>query len=60
MTERGHSPVAGLLGDRLLVVLDEASWRAFRERLDRSATTVSGLRELLATPTVLEPGKRPM
>ena len=46
-----------LLADRRVFVLDEAAWRTFDEALERPATEVSGLRELLATPTVLdEPG----
>ena len=46
-----------LLADRRVFVLDEAAWRIFDEALERPATEVSGLRELLATPTVLdEPG----
>lgn len=45
---------AGVLADRRVFVLDEDAWRTFDEALDRPARDVAGLRELLATPTVLD------
>lgn len=51
---------ADILADRRVFVLDEAGWQAFDQALERPAAEVSGLRELLSTPTVLdrsEPGQ---
>jgi uncharacterized protein (DUF1778 family) len=45
---------ADVLADRRVFVLDQDAWRAFDEALSRPATDVSGLRELFATPTVLD------
>jgi uncharacterized protein (DUF1778 family) len=45
---------ADVLADRWVFVLDEAGWRAFDQALERPAGEVSGLRELLETPTVLD------
>lgn len=45
---------AGVLSDRRVFVLDEEGWRAFDEALSRPARDVPGLRELLATTTVLD------
>ncbi|WP_242624783.1 DUF1778 domain-containing protein [Krasilnikovia cinnamomea] len=45
---------AGVLADRRAFLLDEQDWRAFDEALERPAQDVSGLRELLTQPTVLD------
>jgi uncharacterized protein (DUF1778 family) len=45
---------ADILADRRVFVLDEAGWQAFDQALGRSAAEVSGLRELLAAPTILD------
>ena len=46
---------AGVLADRRVFVLDDDAWRAFDEALDRPDAEISGLRELLIAPTVLDP-----
>jgi uncharacterized protein (DUF1778 family) len=46
---------ADVLADRRVFVLDEAGWHAFDRALERPAADVPGLRELLSTPTVLDP-----
>lgn len=46
---------ADVLADRRAFVLDQDSWRVFDEALIRPAQDVGGLRELLTTPTVLDP-----
>ncbi|MGW0433763.1 type II toxin-antitoxin system TacA family antitoxin [Micromonospora sp. NPDC003197] len=46
---------ADVLADRRIFLLDEDAWRVFDEALQRPAEEVSGLRELLADPTVLDP-----
>lgn len=43
-----------VLADRRRFVLDPKAWLVFDEALTRSASEVSGLRELLAGPTVLD------
>jgi uncharacterized protein (DUF1778 family) len=48
---------ASVLADRRGFVLDDDAWRAFDEALDRPAAEVSGLRELLTAPTVLNPDR---
>ncbi len=51
---------ADILADRQVFILDEAAWQAFDHALDRPASEVAGLRELLSAPTVLdqsEPGQ---
>jgi uncharacterized protein (DUF1778 family) len=45
---------AGVLADRRVFVLDEEAWQTFDEALRRPAGDVSGLRELLASRTVLD------
>ncbi|BCJ72428.1 hypothetical protein CS0771_19720 [Catellatospora sp. IY07-71] len=45
---------ADVLADRRVFVLDEQDWLAFDEAMNRPATDVSGLRELLSGPTVLD------
>jgi uncharacterized protein (DUF1778 family) len=45
---------ADILADRRVFVLDEAGWQAFDQALDQPAGEVSGLRELLSGPTVLD------
>jgi uncharacterized protein (DUF1778 family) len=45
---------ADILADRRAFVLDETVWQDFDHALERPATEVSGLRELLNTPTVLD------
>lgn len=42
------------LADRRAFVLDQEAWRVFDEALTGPARDVPGLRELLATPTVLD------
>jgi uncharacterized protein (DUF1778 family) len=42
------------LADRRAFALDQQSWRVFDEALNRPARDVSGLRELLAQPTILD------
>lgn len=46
---------ADVLADRRVFVLNPDAWRAFDQALARPAQEVAGLRELLATPTVLDP-----
>ena len=46
---------ADVLADRRVFVLDQDAWRVFDEALTRPAQDVAGLRELLTTPTVLDP-----
>jgi uncharacterized protein (DUF1778 family) len=46
---------AGVLADRRVFVLGEDAWRVFDEALARPSGDVSGLRELLTEPTVLDP-----
>jgi uncharacterized protein (DUF1778 family) len=48
---------AEVLADRRVFVLDQDAWRVFDEALARPAGDVAGLRELLATPTVLDAGQ---
>ena len=48
---------ADILADRRGFVLDEAGWQVFDEALERPAGEVSGLRELLSAPTVLDAPK---
>lgn len=43
-----------VLADRRAFVLDQQAWRVFDEALERPASDVAGLRELLAEPTVLD------
>jgi uncharacterized protein (DUF1778 family) len=45
---------ADILADRHVFVLDEAGWQAFDDALERPAGDVSGLTELLSSPTVLD------
>ena len=45
---------ADVLADRRLFLLDQEAWRAFDEALERPAEDVTGLRELLHDPTVLD------
>jgi uncharacterized protein (DUF1778 family) len=45
---------ADLLADRRVFLLGEDEWRVFDEALARPASDISGLRELLAGPTVLD------
>lgn len=47
---------ADVLADRRVFLLDEESWQVFDEMLQRPEQEVPGLRELLAGPTVLDPG----
>lgn len=42
------------LADRRAFALDQQSWRVFDEALNRPARDVSGLRELLTQPTILD------
>lgn len=46
---------ADILADRRVFALDEADWLVFDQALERPAAEVPGLRELLSTPTVLDP-----
>jgi len=46
---------ADVLADRRVFLLDEDAWRVFDQALGRPAQDVAGLRELLTTPTVLDP-----
>jgi uncharacterized protein (DUF1778 family) len=51
---------ADVLADRRFFILDEEGWQAFDHALERPTAEVSGLRELLSAPTVLdrsEPGQ---
>ena len=43
------------LADRRAFALDQQAWQVFDEALNRPARDVTGLRELLNSPTVLEP-----
>jgi len=45
---------ADVLADRRVFVLDEAAWRVFDEALERPDQDITGLRELLSAPTVLD------
>jgi len=45
---------AHVLADRQLFVLDEPAWQVFDDALGRPASDVSGLRELMTGPTVLD------
>jgi uncharacterized protein (DUF1778 family) len=45
---------ADVLADRRVFMLDQQAWQVFDEALTRPAGDVSGLRELLAPPTVLD------
>jgi uncharacterized protein (DUF1778 family) len=45
---------ADVLADRRVFVLDQDAWQVFDDALARPAGDVAGLRELLATPTVLD------
>lgn len=47
---------ADILADRRAFVLDEDTWRAFDDALDRPATDVPGLRDLMTEPS--EPKRR--
>lgn len=45
---------ADVLADRRVFVLDQHAWQVFDEALTRPADDVTGLRELLTGPTVLD------
>lgn len=47
---------ATVLADRRVFVLDEQAWRAFDDALNEPAHEISGLRDLLLRPTVLDAG----
>jgi uncharacterized protein (DUF1778 family) len=46
---------AEVLADRRVFTLDAEAWEAFDAALNQPARDVPGLRELLSTPTVLDP-----
>ena len=46
---------ASVLADRRVFLLDPDDWHTFDEALNRPAHDVPGLRELMTTPTVLDP-----
>jgi uncharacterized protein (DUF1778 family) len=43
-----------VLADRRVFLLDEDAWRAFDEALEGPERDVTGLRELLTEPTILD------
>ncbi|MDR0990406.1 MAG: DUF1778 domain-containing protein [Propionibacteriaceae bacterium] len=43
-----------VLADQPRLVLDEAQWQAFNNALDRPATVLPGLRDLMSRPSVFE------
>lgn len=48
LIESGRERAERLLADRARFVLDEASWTAFNDALDRPAEVKPGIRELFA------------